>query len=204
MDLFDTAPDPTRNLLPTDGIAHYYGSILDRDKADYYLHALMANIEWRHDELKMFGRTITTKRKVAWYGDQPFEYTYSQSIKRALPWTKELIELKSYVEKTSGERFNSCLLNLYHDGSEGMGWHSDDENELKKDGVIASLSIGADRKFVFRHKSSKEKVELFLQHGSLLIMKGTTQTHWQHRLPPTRRIGLPRINLTFRTIDAVE
>ncbi|MBY5958596.1 alpha-ketoglutarate-dependent dioxygenase AlkB [Membranicola marinus] len=204
MDLFHTTPDPTLNLLPKDGKAFYYGSILDQDQADYYLHELMTNIEWRHDQLKMFGRTITTKRKVAWYGDSPFEYTYSHSSKQALPWTRELLELKTLLEKTSGECYNSCLLNLYHDGSEGMGWHSDDEKELKKNGAIASLSLGADRKFIFRHKKTKEKVDLFLHDGSLLVMKGTTQTHWQHRLPPTRRVLEPRINLTFRTIDTVQ
>lgn len=145
-------------------------------------------------------KKIITKRKAAWYGDNPFEYTYSNITKRALPWTKELQDLKAIAEKESGETYNSCLLNLYHTGEEGMAWHSDAEPDLKRDGAIASMSFGAERKFVFKHKRSGEKIELFLEHGSLLVMKGKTQTNWLHRLPPTTKIKTARINLTFRTI----
>ena len=119
----------------------------------------------------------------------------------ALPWTEDLIALKCIAEAVSGETYNSCLLNLYHDGNEGMAWHSDGEKELKKNGAIASLSFGAERKFAFKHKLSKEVVAVQLSHGSLLVMKGETQTHWMHRLPPSKRITSPRINLTFRTIN---
>lgn len=108
------------------------------------------------------------------------------------------------VEKVSGETYNSCLLNLYHVGEEGMGWHSDDEKELKKDGAIASLSFGAERKFQFKHKKTGDQVDVFLEHGSMLLMKGTVQTHWLHRLPPTKKVLKPRINLTFRTIVGIE
>ena len=104
------------------------------------------------------------------------------------------------VEKETGETFNSCLLNLYHSGDEGMAWHSDGEKDLKKNGAIGSLSFGAERKFSFKHKETKETVSIQLEHGSLLVMKGATQTNWLHRLPPTKRINQPRINLTFRTI----
>ena len=149
----------------------------------------------------MYGRRIVTKREVAWYGDKPFAYTYSHTTKRALPWTPELKLLKDNAERASGETFNSCLLNLYHDGGEGMSWHSDDEPELKKGGTIASLSFGAGRRFLFRHKQSKEKVELFLEHGSLLVMKGAIQEHWMHSLPPSKRVKGARVNLTFRTIE---
>ncbi|MBP9787444.1 MAG: alpha-ketoglutarate-dependent dioxygenase AlkB, partial [Acinetobacter sp.] len=129
-----------------------------------------------------------------------FEYTYSNIHKYALPWTKELLELKVLVESLTGESFYSCLLNLYRTGEEGMAWHSDDETDLKRDGAIASLSFGAERKFAFKHKHSKEKVELYLEHGSLLVMKDKTQSYWLHRLPPTKKINTARINLTFRTI----
>src|SRR5699024_713386 len=112
-----------------------------------------------------------------------------------------LLELKNKIEEETGEEFNSCLLNLYHDGSEGMGWHSDDESDLKKNGTIGSLSLGAKRKFVFKHKTTKEKVEVFLDHGSLLLMKGETQRYWLHTLPPTKKVKSPRVNLTFRTIE---
>lgn len=118
-----------------------------------------------------------------------------------MPWTKELIDLKHIIETKTGETFNSCLLNLYHNGNEGMAWHSDGEKDLKKDGAIGSLTFGAERKFAFKHKKSGEKVQLVLQHGSLLVMKDVTQTHWLHRLPPTKVITKPRINLTFRTIE---
>lgn len=117
-----------------------------------------------------------------------------------LPWTKELLELKVFVESLTGELFNSCLLNLYHTGEEGMAWHSDDETDIKRDGAIASLSFGAERRFAFKHKHSKEKIELYLEHGSLLVMKDTTQSYWLHRLPPTKKVTTPRVNLTFRTI----
>lgn len=162
--------------------------------------ALLERIEWRNDEAVIYGKRIITKRKVAWYGDQPFSYTYSKTTKTALPWTPELLILKNLAEKHSGETYNSCLLNLYHDGSEGMAWHSDGEKDLRKNGAIASLSFGAERKFCFKHKHSGEKIDVFLEAGSLLVMKGETQTHWLHRLPPSTKIHQPRINLTFRTI----
>lgn len=200
MKLFNYPVDTTKNWLHRDGTVHYYGTILDVESADYYFQKLLTTIEWRNDEAVIFGKHLLTKRKVAWYGTKPFEYTYSNTTKRALAWSKELLELKNIVEETTGETFNSCLLNLYHNGEEGMAWHSDGEKDLKKDGAIGSLSFGAVRKFAFKHKISKEKVELYLEHGSLLIMKDETQSHWLHRLPPTKKVFTPRVNLTFRTI----
>jgi alkylated DNA repair dioxygenase AlkB len=200
MELFDIAIDPTFNLLPQDGTVNYYGKLLQQKEANHFFDTLLNTIEWRNDEAVIFGKKIITKRKVAWYGEKPFEYTYSNTTKHALPWTKELLELKILIEQETGETFNSCLLNLYHSGDEGMAWHSDGETDLKKNGAIASLSLGAERKFAFKHKQTKEKVALVLAHGSLLIMKDTTQTHWLHRLPPTKLISKSRVNLTFRTI----
>lgn len=189
-----------KNLLPSDGIVNYYGKVMSLDQADYYYEQLLKNIEWKNDEAIIFGKHIITKRKVAWYGDEEYEYKYSNITKKALLWTKELKELKSLIEQISGETFNSCLLNLYHNGDEGMAWHSDGETDLKKDGAIASVSFGAERKFSFKHKETKETISLILEHGSLLIMAGKTQTNWLHRLPPTKRAFNPRVNLTFRTI----
>ena len=200
MDLFSDSTDTTRNLLPKDGTVNYYGKIFSLPDADNYLNSLLNNIEWKKDEAVIFGKLILTKRKVAWYGDREFEYTYSNRTKKALPWTKELLALKSKIENETGESFNSCLLNLYHTGEEGMAWHSDGEKDLKKDGAIGSLSFGAERKFSFKHKATKETISVTLEHGSLLVMKGTTQTHWLHRLPPTTKTLKPRVNLTFRTI----
>ena len=201
MDLFNPIIDKTQNWLPKDGTVNYYGQILSKEQADFYLKKLLETIEWRNDEAIIFGKKIITKRKVAWYGDKAFEYTYSNTSKYASPWIKELVELKQIAEHETGETFNSCLLNLYHNGEESMAWHSDGEKDLKRNGAIASLSFGAERKFAFKHKQSKEKIELFLQHGSLLVMKDTTQKHWLHRLPPTKKVTTPRVNLTFRTIE---
>lgn len=200
MQLFDIEADPRHNHLPYDGTVQYYGKVIQEMVADDYFEKLMQNIAWENDQAIILGRQITTKRKVAWYGDQAYEYTYSNVNRYALPWTLELLELRQRVEQLTGERFNSCLLNLYHTGEEGMAWHSDDETDLKKNGAIASLSFGAERKFAFKHKQSKEKVELYLEHGSLLVMKDTTQSHWLHCLPPTKKVSTARINLTFRTI----
>jgi len=199
MDLFSQIEKPI-NILPKSGMVNYYGLLLTEPTADNYLKYLLNNIAWKHDEAVIFGKRIVTKRKVAWYAEKPFEYTYSKTTKSALPWTKELLVLKTLVENKIGETFNSCLLNLYHDGSEGMAWHSDGEKDLKKNGAIASLSFGAERKFVFKHKDTKEKISVILQQASLLVMKNETQTNWLHCLPTTKKINKPRVNLTFRTI----
>ncbi|MGY6647772.1 alpha-ketoglutarate-dependent dioxygenase AlkB family protein [Wenyingzhuangia sp. IMCC45574] len=198
MDLFTTSDTP--NLLPYDGDVIYYGKILEDTKCQFYLESLLKNITWKNDEAVIFGKLIVTDRKVAWYGEKLFNYKYSNTTKTAHLWTSELLALKSLVEKVTGETYNSCLLNLYHDGGEGMGWHSDGEKEMKKNGAIASLSFGAERKFVFKHKQTKQTVSTILLRGSLLVMKGETQKHWLHSLPKTKKVTTPRINLTFRTI----
>ncbi len=200
MDLFNFDIDSEINLLPKDGTANYFGRVFSEEEANRYYENLLNKIDWKNDEAIIYGKKIITKRKVAWYGDKEFEYTYSKITKKASLWTPELLELKRTVEEKSSETFNSCLLNLYHSGEEGMAWHSDAEKDLKKNGAIASVSFGAERKFAFKHKQTKETISLNLEHGSLLIMKGTTQTHWLHRLPPTTKVNTPRVNLTFRTI----
>ena len=199
MDLFSQLEEPI-TLLANGGMVHYYGTLLSHSKADNYLTYLLNDIAWKNDEVVIFGKRIVTKRKVAWYADNPVEYTYSNTTKSALPWSRELLALKALVEETTGDTFNACLLNLYHDGSEGMGWHSDAEKELKKNGAIASLSFGAERKFVLKHKKTKEKVSVVLQQASLLVMKNETQSNWAHCLPTTTKVAEPRVNLTFRTI----
>lgn len=200
IDLFNLKIDTERNLLPTGGTVNYFGKIFSDEEANRYYEILLNTIDWKNDEAIIFGKRIVTKRRVAWYGSQEFEYTYSKITKKANLWTTELLLLKKLIEKKTGETFNSCLLNLYHSGEEGMAWHSDDEKDLKKNGAIASVSFGAERKFAFKHKQTKETIALNLAHGSLLIMKGATQTNWLHRLPPTKKVDEARINLTFRTI----
>lgn len=199
MDLFSS--DAIKNILPFDGVTNYHGVILDATQCDFYYQQLFTTINWKNDESIMFGKKIITKRKVAWYGDSEYSYTYSKVTKTANIWTQELLELKEIIEKESNETYNSCLLNLYHSGDEGMGYHSDGEKMLKKNGAIASLSLGAERKFSLKHKESKQRIDVVLERGSLLVMKENTQTNWVHRLPPTKKVNSPRINLTFRTIE---
>lgn len=202
--LFDLAPpDPAANLLPCDGIVNDYGPLFAPPEADAHLAALLAHTPWRHDEVVIHGRRITTARQVAWVGDAAFAYTYSGVTRTATPWSATLLAIKRQVEAAiapiSPIVFNSCLLNLYRDGSQGMAWHSDDEKELGPETVIASLSFGAARTFAFRHKRSGEKREMLLQHGQLIVMRGATQSHWQHALMKSARVHAPRVNLTFRT-----
>lgn len=188
------------NLLFEEGEAYYFGRILNTKKADHYFNRLMETIDWQQDEVIIFGKRIVTKRMTGWYGEKEFEYTYSKITRKAKIWTPELIELKNLVEEKTGLEFNSCLLNLYHSGEEGMSWHSDAEAELGKDPAIASLSLGAERKFVLKNKVSGDKVSVELENGSLLLMKGQTQKFWLHSLPKTKKVKESRINLTFRNI----
>jgi alkylated DNA repair dioxygenase AlkB len=192
--------DLKSNLLHKDGTIIYCGKVLTHNEANRYFDLLSQNISWKSDEVIIFGKHIVTKRKAAWYGDSDYLYTYSNATKQALGWTKELADLKQLVEEFAGTKFNSCLLNLYHNGNEGMGWHSDDEESLGKNNTIASLSFGAERKFSFKHKLTKQMISLVLEHGSLLIMKDATQRNWLHSLPKCKKVTRPRINLTFRTI----
>ncbi len=198
IDLFNTKM--ITNLLPYDGVVNYYGKVLTIQEAQGYFNRLLNSIEWRNDEVVIFGKHIITRRKTAWYADGEYLYSYSGTTKKALRWTKELLELKEIGEKITGAAFNSCLLNLYHDGSEGMAWHSDDEKALSTNAPIASFSFGAERKFSFKHKKTKQGVSVILESGSLLVMKDITQTHWLHCLPKSKPVTDPRINLTFRTI----
>jgi alkylated DNA repair dioxygenase AlkB len=201
MDLFDT--DNTLNLLPYGGMVNYHGKIISHSEANNYFEKLMDTIDWKNDEAVIFGKRIITKRKVAWYGDKDFAYTYSNTTRYALPWTKELLELKAMAEKFSGASFNSCLINLYHSGEEGVAWHSDDEKALGKITTIASISFGAERIFAFKHKQTKETRSIVLSAGSLLVMKEDTQQNWLHCIPKTKKVTKPRINLTFRIMKNI-
>jgi len=187
------------NILPCDGVVKYRGSVFTLGESDDHLARLIAEIPWKHDETIIFGKRIVTKRKVAWFADGGRPYAYSGTAKQAHSWTEHLLTLKSMAEKISGATCNSCLLNLYHDGSEGMGWHSDDERSLTEGAPILSMSFGAERKFSFRHKTTRQTVSVFLESGSLLVMAGETQKHWHHQLPKSAKVFSPRVNLTFRS-----
>ena len=165
LDLFTTKET---NLLPCDGEVYYAPAVLPREEMDYYFNRLLQRIAWKQDEVVVYGKRITTQRKVAWYGDERYVYHYSNTTKYALPWTDELLALKGLVEAETGTVFNACLLNLYHSGAEGVSWHSDDEAALERYGMIASLSLGAERNFVFKHKKTGQKVTVFLERAVCL------------------------------------
>lgn len=196
MTLFTSTP--IENILPFDGHTSYLPDFLTPADAAATYQSLLHSTEWKNDEAFIFGRHIITSRKVAWYGDGNFDYAYSKITRTALPWTAELQSVRTRIEATCSINFNSCLLNLYHNGTEGMAWHSDDEKCMGDKPFIASLSLGAARRFSFKHKCSGDKVDILLEPGSLLIMKENTQTNWLHCLPKSTRVHSSRINLTFR------
>ncbi|BCE00924.1 alpha-ketoglutarate-dependent dioxygenase AlkB family protein [Marinicellulosiphila megalodicopiae] len=198
MNLFEN--DPDLNLLLYQGEVNYLGAILSAQEAQHYFETLLKEINWQHDQVQINGKIVTTKRKVAWYGNKNYAYHYSGTTKQANQWTDELLELKSIVEAKTNQKFNSCLLNLYENGEQGMSWHSDDETVLGEQTSIASLSLGEPRKFSFKHKTKKHSCSIELEAGSLLMMQGKTQIYWLHSLPINLKSKLPRINLTFRTI----
>jgi alkylated DNA repair dioxygenase AlkB len=193
--------DP-ENLLPYDGIVIYHGVVFDEQEANGICKSLFETIPWKQDEVVMFGKKIITKRKVAWYADEGITYTYAGVKKSGLQWTSALIGIKQKVEALTGAKYNACLLNLYHEGEEGMGWHQDNEKEMVAGSSIASLSFGANRKFAFKHATTNERLDIELVHGSLLDMKGVVQQYWYHSLPKTKKVKQLRINLTFRLMYA--
>ncbi|QHL89447.1 alpha-ketoglutarate-dependent dioxygenase AlkB [Nibribacter ruber] len=163
--------------------------------------ALQNEVAWRQEEIKFFGKSIPQPRLTAWYGDAGKSYTYSGLTWQPLPWIPILAQLRDQLFACTGVSFNSVLLNLYRNGQDSMGWHADDEPELGPNPVIASLSLGQERSFHFRHRTQKElKQKLALPSGSLLLMAGQTQHHWQHQVPKSAKPLEPRINLTFRVI----
>jgi alkylated DNA repair dioxygenase AlkB len=177
----------------------YAPLLFTRAESEDLFNQLLATTPWQQDEVVIFGQRRILPRKVAWMGDAGFTYSYSGTSKTTSPWSPALWLIRERVEQQCAHRFNSCLLNLYHDGSEGMGWHSDDEKTLGRNPVIASVSFGAERIFKLKHRKSGEVVSVLLEDGSLLVMKGETQHHWVHTMPKTKKITTPRINLTFRT-----
>jgi len=192
--------EPLRLDLP-DADVRLWPQALSPDEADERFPALRSRIDWRQEDILIFGERRRVPRLVAWHGDPGTTYTYSGTTHEPLPWTVDLQSIRATVEALTGHSYNSVLLNLYRDGRDGMGWHADDERELGRDPVIASVSLGATRRFCLRHRRHKDlKLDLLLPHGSLLCMGGTTQHHWVHALPKTRRPVGERVNLTFRRV----
>ena len=185
-----------------DGDMLYVPDFLTAIEADGYLCALQDNIQWEQHQIMIFGRRRCVPRLSAWHGDPEAHYRYSGLALAPQPWTVILRRLKSRIEADVDAQFNSVLLNKYRDGQDSMGWHSDDEAELGSEPTIASLSLGGPRRFLLRHKGRKDlaPVEVPLNHGTLVVMRGPTQAHWQHQVPKTKRPVAARINLTFRRI----
>ncbi|MGI0488051.1 alpha-ketoglutarate-dependent dioxygenase AlkB family protein [Pantanalinema rosaneae CENA516] len=184
-----------------DADIQFYPTLLDQVYSNRAFTELTQTIDWRQDRITIYGRSVLQPRLTAWYGDPGKVYTYSGITMVPSPWTDLLLNLKAIVESVTDVRFNSVLLNLYRDGNDSMGWHSDDEPELGKNPVIGSLSLGGTRRFLLRHRSQKTwKHQLELTSGSFLLMQGTTQQYWQHHIPKTKRPVPPRINLTFRVL----
>lgn len=180
---------------------YYQADFIAKDQSYFLFDQLQEEIEWEQYPITIFGKTYMQPRLIAWYGQEGIAYSYSNTQLIAKVWTPTLLKIKEKVEATSGTTFNSVLLNLYRDGQDSMGWHSDDEKELGKRPIIASVSLGAVRKLQFRKKANKkEKMGIDLASGSLLLMKGDTQQQWQHQIAKTKKCLNPRINLTFRHI----
>ncbi len=196
MDLFADAP-----LTLPDADLRYLPHWLDAPLASAWLLRLEQETPWEQPILRIHGEEHPTPRLVAWYGDPDAAYRYSGQVHRPLPWTALLGEIRERVEREVGQRLNGVLLNYYRDGQDSMGWHSDDEPELRRDPLVASLSLGGSRRFDLRRKGQTRIAHsLELTHGSLLVMRGATQHHWQHQVAKTRRSCMPRLNLTFRLV----
>lgn len=186
-----------------DGDLRYASGFLAEAEADQFMRHLLDGIEWQQHHVVVFGRRLPAPRLSAWHGSAEARYAYSGLVLEPRPWTAPLRDLKTRVEAVADSPFNSVLLNQYRDGRDSMGWHSDDEPELGANPTIASLSLGGTRRFLMRHKHRDHPpVEIPLGPGALLIMRGPTQTHWQHQVPKTRRPCAPRLNLTFRRVVA--
>jgi alkylated DNA repair dioxygenase AlkB len=206
MDLFSSNEESSEREFQTfsllDGEVWYMKNFIPLDKANAYFKSFIEQISWRQEEIKMYGKTYPVPRKTAWYGYEGFNYKYSGILCNPEPWTKELLGIKRVIESfLPDSRFNSVLINLYRDGSDKVSWHADDEKGLGTNPLIASVSLGATRRFDLKHKTNRdEKLQLELVPGSLIIMKGALQHNWLHQIPVQKRILDPRINLTFRTI----
>jgi alkylated DNA repair dioxygenase AlkB len=213
LDLFgtkqiDNQKDPQTIILPSDasmpdGELIIYQNFFEESESEQLFNELISNINWRQDKIKMFGKEFDQPRLTAWHGDEGKSYKYSGIIMHSESWIPALLLIKERIEKVIELNFNSVLVNLYRNGKDYVSWHSDDEPELGKNPTIASVSLGETRRFQLRHKSNKNlaPVEIASNHGSLLIMKGSTQHFWKHQVPKTSKLLKARINLTFRVIN---
>ena len=177
-----------------------YENIFGENDKNAWFKILMDELDWLEGEIKLFGKNIKIPRLQSWYADEGCNYKYSGKMLRRNNWHPVLLKIKQNIETVSGEKFNSVLANLYRDGSDSMGWHSDDESSIKQDTSIASVSFGEQRPIFFKHKTDDISFSIDQSHGSLIIMNGETQKFWKHSIKKSKKLMKPRINLTFRTI----
>lgn len=187
-------------IIETDGRAELHPGFLDWRRADSLLDALLGEVAWEQADLVMFGRKVSEPRMSVWYSPDGIDYVYSGTRRTAHPFTPAVSEIHRLVEEHTGERFNSALVNLYRDGNDRLGWHSDNEEINGPEPVIASVSLGAERFFDLRHRGTGETRRVLLPHGSLLVMSGVLQQRWVHQVPAMKKVRAPRVNLTFRLV----
>jgi alkylated DNA repair dioxygenase AlkB len=200
LSLFST---PNKNFEPIkieNGEYIFVSDLFTKQEADFYLEIFSKSIDWKQEEMQLYGRVVKFPRLTAWYGETDKVYSFSGITLQPNEWTKELLEIKEKIELKCSKAFNSVLLNLYRDGNDSISWHTDAEKELGRNPVIVSVNFGAERTFQLRHMETKERISIPLTHGSLLIMQGELQHYWQHQIPKTKVFKTPRINLTFRVI----
>lgn len=200
LDLFNSSNNESHWKQIPNGEYLYVQNFLTTEESSLYFNSFLKEIEWKQESMNMYGKEINFPRLTAWYGENDKPYTFSGITLKPHHWTKSLLNIKSKIEPLAETSFNSVLLNLYRDGNDSISWHTDAEKELGTNPIIASVNFGATRKFQLRHKETKEKIELQLSHGSLLIMGGQLQHYWQHQVPKTKQAVKERINLTFRVI----
>ncbi len=193
---------PVDNLVPFDGELYLYRNFYSLPESDCLFAQLQTELAWQEESLFIYGRWVKVPRLMCWYGDSDACYRYSGVNHQPMPWTPTLQTIRESIERQCRCTFNSVLANLYRDGKDSMGCHADDEKELGQNPLIASLSLGDQRLFKLHHKKCREKLDIVLGHGDLLIMAGSLQQHWLHSVPKTKKLKTPRINLTFRKIEA--
>ncbi|MGZ5006392.1 MAG: alpha-ketoglutarate-dependent dioxygenase AlkB family protein [Methylobacter sp.] len=192
------------NIIPFDGELYLYKGFYRLSEADLLLEQLKTGLAWQEEAIFIYGRSVKVPRLMCWYGDSGACYRYSGVDHQPIPWTPLLQAVREKVERQCLCTFNSVLANLYRDGNDSMGCHADDEKELGANPVIASLSLGDERLFKLHHKTTKDKLDMVLAHGDLLVMAGALQHHWMHAVPKTKKAKTARINLTFRKILKVD
>ena len=200
LDLFQTPELPGAKKIIQNGEYRFWPSLFTLDQSNRMFDALSDSIDWKQESMQMYGKELKFPRLTAWYGNQDKQYSFSGITLQPNPWTAELLEIKKIIEPLAGVEFNSVLLNLYRDGNDSISWHTDAEKELGLNPIIASVNFGDSRTFQLRHKHTKERIDIELVNGSLLLMEGELQHYWQHQVPKTKKNKSPRINLTFRLI----